>query len=87
MLRDADGLAAAADLLATYRSAAPARRAAGWLVASAIVAAATLRTESRGAHHRLDHPHTDPAWVRRTEVRLDTDGLPRASVGTEAVAA
>lgn len=101
VLRDADALAAAADLLAAYRTGVGGgsgdgeRRGRGghvtdesaWMVASAIVAAATLRTESRGAHHRLDHPHTDPAWVRRTEVRLDTDGLPRASVGTESVAA
>ncbi len=85
VLRDADGLAAAADLLAMHRAGAADE--SSWLVASAVVAAATLRAESRGAHHRLDHPGTDPAWGRRTEVRLDADGLPRASVGTEAVAA
>jgi L-aspartate oxidase len=28
------------------------------------------RTESRGAHHRADHPRTDPAWSRHLDVRL-----------------
>lgn len=89
VLRDAEGLARAADALAAHRGRhTPGTGPDGtWLVASAVVAAATLRTESRGAHHRVDHPSTDPAWVRRTEVRLDADGLPRATVGTAAVAA
>jgi L-aspartate oxidase len=31
--------------------------------AQLIVRAARLRTESRGGHHREDHPLTDPAWA------------------------
>jgi L-aspartate oxidase len=38
-----------------------------------IVGSARLRTESRGAHWREDHPHRDPAWdgvrLRRQDVR------------------
>lgn len=33
--------------------------------AALIVAGATLRTESRGGHYRLDHPEKDPAWAAR----------------------
>lgn len=33
--------------------------------AELIVAAARLRTESRGGHYRLDHPDADPAWAGR----------------------
>jgi succinate dehydrogenase/fumarate reductase flavoprotein subunit len=38
-------------------------------VAEAIVHAAELRTESRGAHQRLDHPDTDPALTANLVVR------------------
>jgi L-aspartate oxidase len=31
--------------------------------ARSIVRAARLRTESRGGHHRLDHPGSDPGWT------------------------
>ncbi len=34
-------------------------------VAAALLASARLRTESRGAHTRSDHPGTDPAWRLR----------------------
>jgi L-aspartate oxidase len=34
-------------------------------VARALLAGATARTESRGAHTRADHPDTDPAFRRR----------------------
>jgi L-aspartate oxidase len=37
-------------------------RAAG-TVARLMTRAATLRLESRGAHHRSDHPDPDPAWA------------------------
>ncbi len=35
------------------------------LVGRLAARAAGLRTESRGAHHRRDHPHADPAQARR----------------------
>ena len=52
-----------------------------WLAASAIIAAAAERTESRGCHWRGDHPSTNEWWHRRVVVRLDADGEPVASVG------
>jgi L-aspartate oxidase len=76
VLRDAAGLARATELLDRHRSADPT-----WLVAAAVVAAAGLRTESRGAHHRLDHRRTDPRWQCRVTVRLDDEGRPTAAVG------
>jgi L-aspartate oxidase len=43
-------------------------------VATALVHAATARTESRGGHFRADHPDRDPAWERRVTLALDDDG-------------
>ena len=42
------------------------------LVGRLIAEAALARRESRGAHHRTDHPHPDPAMARRSF----TDPLP-----------
>jgi L-aspartate oxidase len=42
--------------------------------ALAVVAAASARTESRGCHHRSDHPEPDPAQVRSSTVRMGADG-------------
>jgi L-aspartate oxidase len=33
------------------------------IVARLIARCALLRTESRGVHHRIDHPHPDPSWA------------------------
>lgn len=49
-----------------------------WTVATAIVAAATVRCESRGCHWRTDHPESLPEWRHRIVVRLDDSGLPVA---------
>ncbi len=35
-------------------------------VATCVAAAALERRESRGGHHRLDHPNPSPAWRRHT---------------------
>jgi L-aspartate oxidase len=43
-------------------------------VATAMVAAASARTESRGCHRRSDHPTSRPEWVRHLDVTLDGIG-------------
>ncbi|MCB7136874.1 L-aspartate oxidase [Cellulosimicrobium marinum] len=87
VVRDADGLATAARRLAAIRTDAHEAsdvvaqpQAAEWettnihQVASALTAAAALRTESRGGHFRTDFPAQDPAWERRVVVSLAEDG-------------
>ncbi|MGC4964325.1 L-aspartate oxidase [Gordonia sp. DT101] len=63
--RDADGLARIATALSSLpdRAAvtdADIEDAALTLTARVVVEAARARTESRGCHTRIDHPHTDP---------------------------
>ncbi|MEO1056173.1 MAG: L-aspartate oxidase [Actinomycetota bacterium] len=43
-------------------------------VANAIVAAALVRTESRGCHRRTDHPEPRDEWRRHLDVQLDASG-------------
>ncbi|HVU74692.1 MAG TPA: L-aspartate oxidase [Mycobacteriales bacterium] len=43
-------------------------------VATALVAAACLRTETRGGHWREDFPETDEAWRTHLVSRLEPDG-------------
>ena len=79
VLRDASSLAAAGDALRAVCSTAvdaPADRAS-WeatnmlTVATAVVAAASARKESRGCHRRTDHPEPRDEWLTHLDVRLD----------------
>ncbi len=79
VVRDAAGLAAAQQALAPHRGTDPT-----WLVATSVVASASLRRETRGCHTRSDHPARDAGWARRVRVRLDDEGVPRATA-TESV--
>ena len=81
VVRDADGLVRLAGMLAdaprrlvTDRGGA--EDAALTLTARAIAAAALARTESRGCHHRADHPETDAAQAFSISVRTDTTADP-----------
>ncbi len=80
VVRDADGLRRLADLLAaapflSQRSRSTLEDAALTATAGAVVAAALDRTESRGCHHRSDHPDVDPAMAVSTTVDL-VEGRP-----------
>jgi succinate dehydrogenase / fumarate reductase flavoprotein subunit len=61
----------------------------GLTVAEAVLRGAYERTESRGAHHRPDHPETDPDWRRNVVVERGTFGstaLSTAPVGEPSAA-
>jgi succinate dehydrogenase / fumarate reductase flavoprotein subunit len=46
------------------------------IVSEAIARSARQRTESRGAHSRLDHPEADPAWAKKNSVvRLEGETM------------
>jgi L-aspartate oxidase len=77
--RDAAGLAAASAVAGatTWRPVRTPRDAedAGLaLVAAALLAAATARTETRGCHVRTDHPRTAARWRHSLTVVLDDAG-------------
>jgi len=44
------------------------------VMATAIVAAANARTESRGCHRRTDHPEPRDVWLTHLDVALDSSG-------------
>lgn len=81
VLRNADGLAAAAktlDVLAERRTSdvgPEAWEATNLLsVATALTAAASRREETRGCHWREDYPESDPRWRVRLVQRLTASG-------------
>ena len=49
------------------------------LAARLVATGALVRTESRGAHHRTDHPATDPRWRRHLALELEGDGTVTAA--------
>jgi L-aspartate oxidase len=63
--RDAEGLADARARLAALRETGDPETDNLLLVARMTAAAAALRRESRGAHHRRDHPEPDPEQAHR----------------------
>jgi L-aspartate oxidase len=63
--RDAAGIAAASGALARVPEGTSPENDNLLLVGRLAAAAAALRTESRGAHFRRDHPTADPAQARR----------------------
>jgi L-aspartate oxidase len=69
VLRSADSLGATVDELGALADKRAAPNTATWeatnllTVASALVAAAAERAETRGCHWREDYPDADPAWL------------------------
>lgn len=53
------------------------------VAAEAVLQGALQRTESRGAHHRTDHPETDPTWQRN--ILYTTADLGRMTTDTRPV--
>lgn len=86
VVRDAVGLRRLDTILADARSVQPAGRqsfedAALTVTARAIAVAALARTESRGCHHRGDHPETDPAQEYSVTIRAES-GRPTVATPT-----
>ncbi len=86
VLRSGPGLAAAADTLrkiGDQQSAHPSL--AAWeatnlhTLASALVASATMRTETRGSHWREDYPDVSDDWIGHIIVSLGGPSGPEAS--------
>lgn len=72
VIRDRDGLTAAlAELAAIEREGGPGRAFRNMITAARLITVSALnRPESRGAHHRSDHPDSDPAQARRSYLTL-----------------
>jgi L-aspartate oxidase len=91
VLRSGPGLAIAADelrKLGEQQSSEP--TLAAWeatnlhLLASALVASATLRTETRGSHWREDYPDPSAAWLGHLIVTLGEATAGKPSLGEKA---
>jgi L-aspartate oxidase len=81
VLRSAGSLAATADELRALGEKRATASTVTWeatnllTVASALVAAASQRAETRGCHWREDFPDADPAWLGHLLAAVDRDGL------------
>jgi L-aspartate oxidase len=89
VVRDAEGLTRLGDVLATatarpLRCRADVEDAALTVTARAVAVAALQRTESRGCHHRGDHPDPAPAQAVSGAVDLDEHGHVRTKVRADA---
>jgi L-aspartate oxidase len=81
VVRDAEGLTRLTAVLAAAGPRVVTNRtdfedAALTMTARAVAVAAAERTESRGCHHRADHPEADAAQAKSIAVRLDAAGVP-----------
>jgi L-aspartate oxidase len=90
VLRSGPGLLAAADELRKIGQQQSARPSlAAWeatnlhLLATAMVASATLRTETRGSHWREDYPEPSPDWVGHLIVTVDQETAGHATSPAE----
>ena len=77
MMRTAEGLTRALDEIERLRPSLATGLVGRNLgaIAAVITNAALNRTESRGGHHRLDHPETSPEWEHHTFVTPEPEPL------------
>ncbi len=94
VLRDADSLVSAHEAITAVLADASTEvipNRASWeatnlvTVAAAMVAAATMRTESRGCHRRSDHPETLESWRHSLDVTLQDRSEPVSALSIEHV--
>jgi len=56
------------------------------IVSEAVTHSALARTESRGAHSRIDHPNLDPIWEKKHNIMVrETGAMKRRESPIEAM--